>query len=77
MYVDTVKEYFLYRYKQGQIFVVVVVVKVISASLTTHKMLVEKLKENYVISFLIYVLHTDFFFLLLKVKNIKTTTSTT
>lgn len=76
MYVDTVKEYFLYRYKQGQIFVVVVV-KVISASLTTHKMLVEKLKENYVISFLIYVLHTDFFFLLLKVKNIKTTTSTT
>lgn len=75
MYVDTVKEYFLYRYKQGQIFVVVV--KVISASLTTHKMLVEKLKENYVISFLIYVLHTDFFFLLLKVKNIKTTTSTT
>lgn len=75
MYVDTVKEYFLYRYKQGQIFVVVV--KVISASLTTHKMLVEKLKENYVISFLIYVLHTDFFFLLLKVKNIKTITSTT
>lgn len=68
VYVDTVKEYFsiiksdLHGHKQGQTNFAVFVAKITSAALTTHKIIVEKLKEYDVISFLICALHIEYFF---------------
>lgn len=81
VYEDTVKEYFsiiksdLHGHKQGQTYFVFIV-KITSASLTTHKIIVEKWKEYYAISFLICALHIDIFSAS-KGKKCQTTTSTT